>query len=111
MDKKQNPVTQMRSKDNVVEFDGLQTWFYTDGGVVRSVDGVSFDIPAGKVVGVVGESGCGKSVTSLSLMGLLQKPQGRITGGSIRLNMGDFAYDLTKTPEKISSVSRTEIFP
>lgn len=109
MDKKQNPVTQMRSKDNVVEFDGLQTWFYTDGGVVRSVDGVSFDIPAGKVVGVVGESGCGKSVTSLSLMGLLQKPQGRITGGSIRLNMGDFAYDLTKTPEKIMQKLRGNV--
>ena len=90
----------MRDPGNVVEFDELQTWFYTDAGIVRSVDGISFDIPAGKVVGVVGESGCGKSVTSLSLMGLLQKPQGRITGGAIRLNMGDFAYDLTKLPEK-----------
>ena len=90
----------MRDSGNVVEFDELKTWFYTDAGIVRSVDGISFDIPAGKVVGVVGESGCGKSVTSLSLMGLLQKPQGRITGGSIRLNMGDFAYDLTKLPEK-----------
>ena len=93
-------ITQMRDPGNVVEFDELQTWFYTDAGIVRSVDGISFDIPAGKVVGVVGESGCGKSVTSLSLMGLLQKPQGRITGGAIRLNMGDFAYDLTKLPEK-----------
>ena len=92
-------ITQMENPENVVEFDHLQTWFYTDAGIVRSVDGISFAIPAGKVVGVVGESGCGKSVTSLSLMGLLQKPQGRITGGAIRLNMGSFAYDLTKTPE------------
>ena len=94
-------ITQMRDPENVVEFDGLQTWFYTEAGIVRSVDGIQFDIPAGKVVGVVGESGCGKSVTGLSLMGLLQKPQGRITGGAIRLNMGDFAYDLTKLPEDL----------
>jgi len=98
---KNDYITQMRDPGNVVEFDQLQTWFYTDAGIVRSVDGISFDIPAGKVVGVVGESGCGKSVTSLSLMGLLQKPQGRITGGAIRLNMGEFAYDLTKIPEKL----------
>lgn len=102
-------ITQMRDKRNVVEFEDLQTWFYTDAGIVRSVDGISFDIPAGKVVGVVGESGCGKSVTSLSLMGLLQKPQGRITGGSIRLNMGDFAYDLTKAPEKLMQQLRGNV--
>ncbi len=102
-------ITRMRDEKNVVEFDGLQTWFYTDAGIVRSVDGISFDIPAGKVVGVVGESGCGKSVTSLSLMGLLQKPQGRITGGAIRLNMGGFAYDLTKTPEKVMQQLRGNV--
>ena len=102
-------ITQMRDKRNVVEFDGLQTWFYTDAGIVRSVDGISFDIPAGQVVGVVGESGCGKSVTSLSLMGLLQKPQGKITGGAIRLNMGSFAYDLTKAPEKVMQQLRGNV--
>ena len=102
-------ITQMRDSANVVEFDGLQTWFYTDAGIVRSVDGIHFDIPAGKVVGVVGESGCGKSVTSLSLMGLLQKPQGRITGGEIRLNMGTFAYDLTKAPEKLMQQLRGNV--
>ena len=102
-------ITQMRDPANVVEFEDLQTWFYTDAGIVRSVDGISFDIPAGKVVGVVGESGCGKSVTSLSLMGLLQKPQGRIAGGAIRLNMGSFAYDLTKTPEKLMQQLRGNI--
>jgi len=94
-------LTQMRDSGNVVEFDNLQTCFFTDSGVVRSVDGVTFDIPMGKVVGVVGESGCGKSVTSLSLMQLLQRPQGQITGGSIRLNLGDKAYDIAKTPENV----------
>ena len=94
-------LTQMRDPNNAVEFDNLQTCFFTDSGVVRSVDGVSFDIPMGKVVGVVGESGCGKSVTSLSLMQLLQRPQGKITGGSIRLNLDDKAYDIAKTPEHI----------
>ncbi len=53
-----------------MEFDNLHTYFFTDTGVVKSVDGVSFEVPIGKTVGVVGESGCGKSVTSLSLMQL-----------------------------------------
>ncbi|MFR7479147.1 MAG: ABC transporter ATP-binding protein, partial [Acutalibacteraceae bacterium] len=62
------------------------------------VDGVTFDVPIGKTVGVVGESGCGKSVTSLSLMQLLQRPQGQIVEGEIRLNLGDKAYDIAKMP-------------
>ena len=74
----------MRDSRNLVEFDGLKTWFYTDSGVVRAVDGVSFGVPRGSTVGIVGESGCGKSVTSLSLMRLLQEPSGRIVGGQIR---------------------------
>ena len=55
----------------------------------------------GKTVGVVGESGCGKSVTSLSLMQLLQRPQGQVVEGEIRLNLGDKAYDVTKTPDSV----------
>ena len=70
-------LTTMHDANNAVEFDNLHTYFFTDTGVVKSVDGVSFDVPVGKTVGVVGESGCGKSVTSLSLMQLLQRPQGR----------------------------------
>ena len=62
------------------------------------MDGVSFEVPIGKTVGVVGESGCGKSVTSLSLMQLLQRPQGQIVSGEIRLNLGDKAYEITKVP-------------
>ena len=69
-------LTQMKNPENAVEFDNLHTYFFTDTGVVKSVDGVSFEVPVGKTVGVVGESGCGKSVTSLSLMQLLQRPQG-----------------------------------
>lgn len=94
-------LTQMKDPKNAVEFDDLRAYFFTDSGVVRSVDGVSFDIPMGKTVAVVGESGCGKSVTSLSLMQLLQRPQGQITGGQIRFNLGDKAYDIAKTPEKV----------
>jgi peptide/nickel transport system ATP-binding protein len=91
-------LTQMNDPGNAVEFDNLHTYFFTDAGIVRAVDGVSFEVPLGKTVGVVGESGCGKSVTSLSLMQLLQRPQGQIVEGSIRLNLGDKAYDIAKTP-------------
>ena len=69
------------------------------------MDGVSFEVPIGKTVGVVGESGCGKSVTSLSLMQLVQRPQGQIVSGEIRLNLGDKAYDIAKTPvEKMQTI-------
>jgi len=88
----------MRDSANVVEFDNLHTYFFTDIGTVKAVDGVSFDIPRGKTVGVVGESGCGKSVTSLSLMQLVQRPQGQIVKGSIRFNGEDGVYDIAKTP-------------
>ena len=92
-------VTEMKDPANAVEFDNLHTYFFTDTGVVKSVDGVSFEVPVGKTVGVVGESGCGKSVTSLSLMQLLQRPQGQIVEGAIRLNLGNGkAYDIAKTP-------------
>ena len=93
-------LTTMHDANNAVEFDNLHTYFFTDTGVVKSVDGVSFDVPVGKTVGVVGESGCGKSVTSLSLMQLLQRPQGQVVEGEIRLNLGDKAYDITKTPNE-----------
>ena len=94
----QEYLTQMHNPEHAVEFDNLQTYFFTDVGTVKSVDGVSFEVPVGKTVGVVGESGCGKSVTSLSLMQLLQRPQGQIVDGQIRLNLGDKAYDIAKTP-------------
>ncbi len=91
-------ITEMRDPKNVVEFDDLHTYFFTDIGTVKAVDGVTFDVPQGKTVGVVGESGCGKSVTSLSLMQLVQRPQGQIVKGAIRLNASDGVYDISKTP-------------
>ena len=94
-------LTTMHNPDNAVEFDDLHTYFFTDAGTVKSVDGVSFEVPVGKTVGVVGESGCGKSVTSLSLMQLIQRPQGQIVEGEIRLNLGDGkAYNIAKTPNE-----------
>ncbi len=95
-------LTAMRDPSNIVEFENLQTYFYTDAGTVKAVDGVSFDIPMGKTIGVVGESGCGKSVTSLSIMRLLQGPQGQIAGGQIRYNQLNKkrAVDITKVPIK-----------
>ena len=95
-------LTTMKNSDNIVEFDNLKTYFYTDTGTVKAVDGVSFEIPRGKTIGVVGESGCGKSVTSLSVMRLLQGPQGQISGGAIRYNQEKYnrSIDLTKLPIK-----------
>ena len=90
-------LTEMHDPNNAVEFDNL----HTDTGVVKSVDGVTFSVPIGKTVGVVGESGCGKSVTSLSLMQLLQRPQGQVVEGEIRLNLGSKAYDVTKAPDSV----------
>ncbi|MDD4328091.1 MAG: ABC transporter ATP-binding protein, partial [Eubacteriales bacterium] len=82
------------------EFDDLHTYFFTDIGTVKAVDGVSFDIPQGKTVGVVGESGCGKSVTSLSLMQLVQRPQGQTVKGEIRFNEGGGkAYNIPDMPD------------
>ncbi|MDR0889933.1 MAG: ABC transporter ATP-binding protein [Oscillospiraceae bacterium] len=98
----------MRDDNNLIEIDDLHTFFYTDVGTVHAVDGVSFDIPRGKTVGVVGESGCGKSVTSLSLMRILQEPQGQITGGQIRFNRQKTGQplDLTKAPVKLMEAIR-----
>lgn len=67
----------------VLEIKGLKTYFFTDEGVVRSVDGMELSVREGETVGLVGESGSGKSVTSLSVMGLLPKPQGRVVEGAI----------------------------
>ncbi len=72
----------MNQKEVILEVKGLKTQFFTEGGVVRAVDGIDFQVKRGEVLGIVGESGCGKSVTSLSLMKLIGQP-GRIIEGSI----------------------------
>lgn len=96
-------ITSMADDNNVLEIDNLHTCFYTDIGTVRAVDGVSFSIPRGKTIGVVGESGCGKSVTSLSVMRILQEPQGQISEGEIRFNQNskNRAINLVKTPTSV----------
>ncbi|MFC7619915.1 ABC transporter ATP-binding protein [Microlunatus sp. GCM10028923] len=76
--------------DILLEIDRLRTHFFVDGGVVRAVDGVSLSVPAGKTVCVVGESGCGKSITARSVLRLIERP-GRIVDGRILLSGGDSA--------------------
>lgn len=93
-------LSEMRDPKNVVEFDDLHTYFYTDIGTVKAVDGVTYDVPQGTTVGIVGESGCGKSVTSLSLMQLVQAPQGQIVSGEIRyLASSGKCYNIAKMPK------------
>jgi oligopeptide transport system ATP-binding protein len=80
----------------LLELDDLRTYFYTRQGVVRAVDGVSFSLEAGSTLGLVGESGCGKSVTALSIMGLIPKPPAKIVSGSVIFD----GTDLTKRSER-----------
>jgi oligopeptide transport system ATP-binding protein len=80
----------------LLEVDDLRTHFFTREGVVRAVDGVSFSVEKGKTLGIVGESGCGKSVTALSIMGLIPKPPAKIVSGSVRYE----GRDLTKLSER-----------
>jgi oligopeptide/dipeptide ABC transporter ATP-binding protein len=69
--------------ENIIEVRGLKTYFHTDDGVIKAVDDVSFHVGRGETLGIVGESGCGKSVTSLSIMQLISRPRGKIESGSI----------------------------
>jgi peptide/nickel transport system ATP-binding protein len=94
-------ITTMKNPENCVEFDNVHTYFFTDIGTVKAVDGVSFEVPQGKTVGIVGESGCGKSVTSLSLMQLVQRPSGQTVEGEIRFNSGEQAYNVVNTPASV----------
>ncbi len=86
-------LTQMKNEGDILEIENLHSYFFTDAGVVKAVNGVTFNIPLNSTVGVVGESGCGKSVTSMSVMRLLQGPTGQIVEGSIRFKANDFKRD------------------
>jgi oligopeptide/dipeptide ABC transporter ATP-binding protein len=81
---------------NILEVDKLIVSFETERGLLRAVDQVSFNVPEGKTVGIVGESGCGKSVTAMSIVGLLPQPSGKILGGSIHFQH----HDLVHAPER-----------
>ncbi len=79
----------------ILEVKDLATHFFTDKGVVKAVDGISFDLYEGQTLGVVGESGCGKSITAMSILRLIEEP-GKIVNGSIKYN----DFDITKAPLK-----------
>src|SRR3982751_3457178 len=78
----------------LLEVRNLRTHSATEAGEFRAVDGVSFELEAGRTLGIVGESGCGKSVTALSIMGLVPQPPGRVAGGEILFE----GHDLLKLP-------------
>ena len=99
-------ITVMKNQNNLVEFDDVHTYFFTGNTVKKAVNGVSFDVPKGKIVGIAGESGCGKSVTALSLMQLIRQPQGKTVHGQIRWNTGDTVIDVVKAPAHILQMLR-----
>ena len=95
----------MEKNDSILEVRDLKTYFFTDDGVVEAVDGMSFTIKRGEVLGLVGESGCGKSVASLSIMRLIDKP-GKIVGGEVIFKGEDL---LKKTEEEMRKIRGSEI--
>ena len=89
------------SEETLLKVDNLRTWFYTDDGIVKAVDDVSFSLNKGHTLGIVGESGCGKSITSLSVMRLIDSPPGKIVGGKILFKGEDL---LAKSEEEMRRV-------
>jgi len=103
-------VTEMKNPENILEIEDLHTYFYTDQGVVKAVNGVSFNVPKNSTVGIVGESGCGKSVTSMSVMQLIQGPAGQIVSGQIRFNSEDYRRDKKGNPVPITDTDGNKRF-
>ena len=91
----------MSNKKPIIEVKNLRTYFNTDGGVAKAVENVSFDVYPGETLGIVGESGCGKSVTALSMMRLVAQPPGFYAGGEILFNDEDI---LNMSKEKIQRI-------
>ena len=92
--------------ENLLEVNNLKTYFFTRGGVVKAVDDVSFTIKSGETLGVVGESGCGKSVTALSVIRLVANPPGKIVGGEINFNGENI---LEKNQEEMTDLRGSKI--
>ena len=93
-------LSRMHDDANILEIDDLHTYFFTEQGVVQAVNGVSYSVPRNAVVGVVGESGCGKSVTAMSVMRLIQGPAGQIVSGAIRFKSHEYKRDDKGEPVK-----------
>jgi len=94
------------SNDAVLSVEGLRTYFFTRNGVVKAVEEVSFDIGAGETLAIVGESGCGKSMTALSLMRLIPEPPGKIISGSVKLDGRDL---MTLSEDEMRAVRGNDI--
>lgn len=92
--------------ENIISVNNLKTYFHTDAGLVKAVDGVSFSVERGKTLGIVGESGCGKSITSLSIMRLVNSGAGKIEDGEIVFKGENL---LTKTDEEMRQIRGKEI--
>jgi oligopeptide/dipeptide ABC transporter ATP-binding protein len=92
--------------ENLLEVNHLKTYFFTRGGVVKAVDDISFNIKRGETLGIVGESGCGKSVTALSVMRLVASPPGKIVGGEINFNGENI---LEKNREELTNLRGSSI--
>ena len=95
--------------ENILELKNLKTHFFTKHGEVPAVDGVDITVPKGKIIGIVGESGCGKSVTATSIMHLIEKP-GRIVDGQVLFDGEDITYASAKEINKIRGDRMTMIF-
>ena len=98
------------NRNNILEVKNLHTYFYTDSGVIKSVDGVDFELKEGSTLGIVGESGSGKSVTSLSIMGLLTGTTGKIAEGEILLEGKDIAHISEEEKRKLRGSQISMIF-
>ena len=95
----------MAADDTILRVEDLQTHFFTRTGVVKAVDGISFDLRRGETLGIVGESGSGKSMTAWSILGLVPQPAGRIVGGKI-LYLGENLLD--KSPAEMREIRARE---
>ncbi len=94
----------------LLEVKGLKTYFYTDDGIVKAIDGVDFEVEGGETLGIVGESGCGKSVTSMSVLRLVPNPPGKIVDGSIKFDGKDILALSEKEMRKIRGNDISMIF-
>ncbi len=99
-------ITVMKNQNNLVEFEDVHTYFFTAHAPIKAVNGVSFQVPKGKIVGIAGESGSGKSVTALSLMQLIGHSQGKTVRGQIRFQTGNTAIDVIRAPEHLLQTLR-----